>query len=56
MDQLVTKLLLKTRVCVCVFFYLLHTKNPHLTCKVRTFVGNKDSLAGPHILKGMFEG
>lgn len=30
--------------------------NRHSTSKVRTFMGSKGILAGPHSLKGLFEG
>lgn len=44
--------------CVCVFLFLLHIDyhHTHSTSKVRTSVGNEDSLAGPGHFKGMIEG
>lgn len=43
-------------VCVCVFLLLDHIEfqNARNSCKVRTVLGNTDTLAGPHNIQGMF--
>lgn len=48
------------RVCVCVCTctcYIVRTReNKFFTNKVRTFLAIKGVLAGPHNVKGLFEG